>query len=45
MSEQTPQNETSKSVMEAFTFIKSADETLKIYSNEIKGHCVVVNVK
>ena len=28
MSEQTPQNETSKAVMEAFTFIKSADETL-----------------
>jgi len=28
MSEQTPQNETSKAVMEAFTFIKSGDETL-----------------
>ena len=28
MSEQTPQNETSKAVLEAFTFIKSGDETL-----------------
>lgn len=28
MSEPTQQNETSKAVMEAFTFIKSADETL-----------------
>ena len=28
MSEQNQQNETSKAVMEAFTFIKSADETL-----------------
>jgi hypothetical protein len=28
MSEPTPQNETSKAVLEAFTFIKSVDETL-----------------
>ena len=28
MSEPTPQNETSKAILEAFTFIKSADETL-----------------
>jgi hypothetical protein len=28
MSEQTPQNETSKAVMEAFTFIRCQDETL-----------------
>ena len=28
MSEPTQQNETSKAVLEAFTFIKSADETL-----------------
>lgn len=28
MSEPTQQNETSKAVMEAFTFIRSADETL-----------------
>ena len=28
MSEQTQQNETSKAVLEAFTFIKSGDETL-----------------
>jgi hypothetical protein len=28
MSEKTPQNETSKAVMEAFTFIRCQDETL-----------------
>lgn len=26
-------------------YSKSADDSLKIYSNEIKGHCRVVNVK